>query len=284
MALALGLAGCARLVGIRDLEGADASIDAPWTANETSSDGTKDVIDSARVADPDATWDARPDASGAAACASLVWQEAAANLYTPKAVAACNYALETLPALVAGIDDEGFARAQGCGTCLRVVAGDPATATKSVDVLVVERVGAVIGQGRQISLSRAAMDAVASPETSLTVLSFAVVPCAPPLIHDTIHIAQKQGSGPQHLEIMIRDSRVPVTMVELKHAGAWKPLTLMPYDYWRIEQPNEDRVYDLQLTAGDEKLHANRLTLTSTATQDGPLVDTGLQFSLCSGL
>lgn len=312
MALALGLAGCARLVGIKDLQGADGGGDGSWNATDSLADArAKDAIDLGRVDAPldmaldtstrggdalpdgssttDAAFDVSRDSGvdmgiDAPACPPLVWHEATASLYRPSGVGACSYAAETLPTFIAGIDDEGFDQARGCGMCLRVVAGDPAKATKSIDVLVVEHVAGGTGQGRQIGLGRAAMDAVASPDTSFTVLSFAVVPCAPSLIHDTVRIAPKQGSSLQHLEIMIRDSRAPVTKVELKHGGVWKPMTLTSYNYWLIEQPGEDRIYDLQLTAGDERLQVNQITLTSNSTQDGPLVDTGLQFSTCSGL
>jgi hypothetical protein len=271
----------ARTTDTMDSRAADASwdvvLDAPAHVDGSSSDAAFDV---SRDVGIDSAVDVRIDAP---ACPALVWHEAKASLYRPSGVAACSYAPETLPAFIAGIDDEGFDQARGCGLCLRVVAGDPAKATKSVDVLVVEHVAGGSGQERQIALGRAAMDVVAPPETSFTILSFAVVPCAPSLIHNTIRIAPKQGSGLEHLELMIRDSRSPITKVELKHSGMWKPLTLTNYNYWLIEQPGADRIYDLQITAGDERLQVDQITLTPSPTEDGPLVDTGLQFPACAG-
>ncbi len=327
LVLGLGLTGCARLVGIQDLQGVDGSVDVPWnsgidegparledapvrdrdapnvprpadvadtgrldvgldTAVDAVIDGGPALVDVRLDAVVDAAVDAVPDvaadgpwpAPDAAVCPALAWLEATVSVYEAKGTGACSYHAETLPAFVAGIDDKGFEGAHGCGTCLRLTTGE---AGKSIEVLVVERLAAVTGTGRQLSISRAAMDALVAPETSLTSLSFAEVPCAPPLIHGSIRIGQKLGSGLQHVEIMVRDSSRPLKSLELKRAGAWVPMALSSYNYWVLDAPGVERVYDFRLAMGDEALEVSRIALTSTSTQDGPLVDTGLQFSPC---
>jgi hypothetical protein len=298
----LGMCGCARWVGIEefstvDNEGVGLQQDSAW-AGTWSDDGGASSADSPDVprlseVSPDVSLPSdggdlslrdgtqlNPDAS---TCPALDWQPAKVSVFLPKGTGACSYPTNTLPEFVAGIDEQGFQGAHGCGTCLRFIAGTPSEPIKFVDVLVVDRGADGPGPERQINISRAAMNQVMPSDVASTGLYFAVVPCPLSLIQPTIRIGQKKGSNAQHLEFMVRDSRYPLKRVELWLLEKWVPMTLTSYNYWTLEQANHFGVYSFQLTnVQDETLQVNGITLTSSNAADGPLVDTKQQFTICA--
>jgi expansin (peptidoglycan-binding protein) len=186
-----------------------------------------------------------------------------------------------LPTLAAAIDDLGFDQARGCGICLRLVPGRTDVVTKYIDVLVVDSAGTG-SSGRQLNISREAMDAIAAPDTQNIGLNFAVVPCSSPLISPTIHMTEQQASNPQHLAVQVRDLTLPLASLEVWFAGTWNAMAFAPYNYWIFDSAGIATPYRFRLSSSlGDTLVLDDVTLFSTATEDGPLVDTGTQFPRC---
>jgi expansin (peptidoglycan-binding protein) len=217
------------------------------------------------------------------ACPAPTWQFATASILSNVGRGACGYDPAALPVLVASIDDKGFDEARGCGICLRLVPGRTDVITKYVDVLVVDRAGDNASSPRQLNISRQAMDAIALSGTENMALNFALVPCPTTLVSPTIHMSTQQGSSSQHLSVQIRDQALPLSSAEIRFAGTWSAMTFATYNYWIFDSLGVAPPYTFRLTnvLGDT-ITVDDITLTSTATADGPATDTGDQFPSCT--
>jgi expansin (peptidoglycan-binding protein) len=315
----LVIAGCGKIVGIHDFSATDAGPRFDVPAKDVASDHETDLgaVDSRPRLDTNfaeaGMWldgsvdgpfdlpiatdaalsainaiDANDDgpigrdgAPDAKTCPSLNWQWATTNIWANGGRGACNYSSGTLPTLVAAIDDLGFDQTRGCGICLRLVPGRTDVVTKYVDVLVVDSAGSG-GEGRQLNISREAMDAIATPDTQNIGLNFAVVPCSPQLISPTIHMTEQSASNPQHLAVQVRDLSLPLTSIDVWFAGTWSAMTFAPYNYWIFDSAGIATPYSFRLSNSlGDTLVLDSVTLSSTASEDGPLVDTGSQFPRC---
>ena len=301
----VALAGCGKIVGIRDFSPADAG----FTVDGPGSDLIRDVrVMDVQSADTVAWLDAAvdrgfdlPSADSAGhdlgedssiaiahdagpdgkTCPPLKWQAATTSILANSGGNACNFASATLPAFAAAIDDLVFDQTRGCGICLRLVPGRTDVVTKYVDVLVVDSTGSG-DSGRQMNISRQAMDAIATPGTQILMLNFTVVPCPTSLIAPTIHMTEQHSSNPQHRAVQVRHQAFPVTALDIWFADGWKPMTFEPYNFWTLDSPGIVPPYSFRLTSNlGDTLVIDDVTLFSTATEDGDLVDTKAQFPSC---
>jgi expansin (peptidoglycan-binding protein) len=214
-------------------------------------------------------------------CPALTWQWAITSILANAGRGACSYEPATLPAFVAAIDNQGFDQARGCGTCLRLVPGRTDVITTYVDVLVVDTAG-TSDSTRQLSISSQAMDAIAVPGTQNIGLNFAVVPCPTALVGSSIQVTRQQGSTPQHLAVLTRNQPLPLRAVDVWFASSWNAMTLAPYNYWIFDSTGVSPPYSFRMTNSlGDILTVNDMALTSSATADGPFVDTNVQFPSC---
>ena len=105
---------------------------------------------------------------------------------------------------------------------------------------------------------------------------------SPPLISATIHMTEQHASNPQHLAVQVRDQVLPLTALDVWFAGTWNAMTFAPYNYWLFDSAGITPPYSFRLTNNlGDTLAIDGVTLLSTATEDGPLVDTEAQFPSC---
>ncbi|HEY0712876.1 MAG TPA: expansin EXLX1 family cellulose-binding protein [Polyangia bacterium] len=197
---------------------ADAAIDRPPSSSDVSS---------ADVPPPPPADTAPPPPPGPAACPAML-NRGEFGVYPGGGIGNCSYATNMIPATIASVDSELYARSAACGACLEV-----SSQRGKIVATVIDQLPQPPGpRGHRFLLNRQALVQVAGAGVDSAMLDWRWVPCA---TNGPIVAHMKAGSNQFYWEVLFTNTTTPVAKLEFTADpnGAWMEVPRENYNYFR---------------------------------------------------
>ncbi len=195
----------------------------------------------------------------------------------------CSYPSGTLPQYYGAMNDADYGMAEVCGACVEVSSGGRSLVVQIVDECPLEGNEAWCWAGsNHIDLNQAAFQQLADLSLGVVDISWRYVPCE---ANGTLQYAFKNGSSLYWTGILVRNSPVPVTRVEVQNAsGHWKSLSRTDYNYWLDESGFGEGPYSIRVTDanGSVAVEEGVPSLTGSATGDPTFREMSVQLPGCN--
>lgn len=170
---------------------------------------------------------APPPPSGPPACAATL-SRGEFGVYPGGGIGNCSYTSSMIPATIASVDSELYAKSAACGACLEVTG-----ARGKVVATVIDQLPQPPGpRGHRFLLNRQALSQIAGPNIDSALLDWRWVPCAadgPMVAH------MKIGSNQFYWEVLFTNTITPVVKLEYSNGanGPWMVVPRENYNYFR---------------------------------------------------
>jgi|CXWL01.1.fsa_nt_gi expansin (peptidoglycan-binding protein) len=164
----------------------------------------------------------------------------------------------------AAINTEQWAGSAACGTCIEITGPKGKAVVRTIDLCPECKRG-------HLDLSRAAFNKLAEASLGRVNVTWQAVTCP---VSGNVRLQMKDGSNPYWTAVQVRNSRRPVTTLEVNKGGTWKTVPRTDYNYFLDESGFGIKAVQVRITADN----GSHVTGTVPSVQAGAELEMSAQF------